>query len=329
MGNVIAFCETEGSKLKSAALANIACAKQLQSHHGGDLVILLIGNNVQDAAADAAKYGNKVVTVNDAALENYLAETYAPVIVKIAGENNASAITVTANAVGKDVLPRVAQTISAGMASDISEVKGKDEFKRPILAGNAFSTVKVNSEVVCVSARQSAFDPATESGSSGEVVAGEAGPIDALGASFVRLEGVKSDRPDLNDADTVISGGRGLGKNKNNSDATPQENFELLGDLADVLGAGMGASRAVTDAGWVPADWQIGQTGKIVAPKLYFAFAISGAIQHLAGMKGAKTIVAVNKDAEAPIFQVADYGLVTTWEEALPELIEEIKKAKS
>jgi electron transfer flavoprotein alpha subunit len=206
------------------------------------------------------------------------------------------------------------------MASDVAAILDKNKFRRAILAGNAFSVVEVGSPVLCVTARQSEFEAAQPLGSAGAVETAEAGEIDSLGGEIVKLETSKSDRPDLNDADIIVSGGRGM---KNG------ENFKALEELADLLGAAMGASRAATDAGFVPADWQVGQTGKIVAPNLYIAVAISGAIQHLAGMKGSKTIVAINKDAEAPIFQVADYGLVGNWETAVPELVAEIKKLKA
>ncbi len=209
--------------------------------------------------------------------------------------------------------------VDAPMSSATAPV-GSDTFVRPILAGNAYSTVQVATPIICVTPRQSEFEAATELPSAGAVTTTAAGAVDARGAEFVRLDAQKSDRPDLGDAKVVVSGGRGM---KNG------ENFKVLEQLADLLGAAMGASRAATDAGMVPADWQVGQTGKIVAPNLYFAVAISGAIQHLAGMKGSKTIVAINKDKEAPIFQVADYGLVAEWEKAIPELISEIKKVKA
>ncbi len=320
MGNVLAFCEYSGSELRSSSLACLSAANQIAGHGGGDVVALLVGKGVGDAAAAAAKYAKKVVVVDDDRLENYLAETYAPVIAKIAGEQGASCIVATANAVGKDSLARVAALVDAGMASDITEVLAANKFKRPIYAGNAFSTVEVSGDLICVTARQSAFDAAAELGAAGETITAEAGDVDACGAEFVRLESQKSDRPDLNDADIVVSGGRGMREG---------ENFKVLEKLADLLGAAMGASRAATDAGMVPADWQVGQTGKIVAPNLYIAVAISGAIQHLAGMKGSKTIVAINKDPEAPIFQVADYGLVAKWEDALPALTEAVAKIKA
>jgi electron transfer flavoprotein alpha subunit len=320
MGNVLMFCETAGSNLRSNALAGIAAARQAAEHHGGEVVLLLVGKGAGEAGQAAAGYAKKVVVVDDDRLEHYLAETYAPIVARVAGEQGASAIFATASAIGKDLLPRVAALTDAGMASDIAAVEGKNRFKRPILAGNAYATIEVGGEPICVSVRQSEFDPAAALDGAGEVMTAEAGDIDALGAEFVRVESSKSDRPDLNEADVVVSGGRGM---------KAGENFKVLEELADLLGAAMGASRAATDAGMVPADWQVGQTGKIVAPNLYIAVAISGAIQHLAGMKNSKTIVAINKDAEAPIFQVADYGLVGTWEQAIPELVEEIKKIKA
>jgi len=320
MGNVIAFCEYSGDSLRTSALANIAFARKAAEFHGGDVIALLVGKGAQAASANAARYAKKVVVVDDGRLEHFLAETYAPVVARVAGEQGASVVSATASANGKDLMPRVAGLVDAGMASDISGVASKTSFKRPILAGNAYATVEVNSPTICVTVRQSEFDPAPALDAAGEVMSAEAGDIDALGAEFLKLEGTKSDRPDLNDADIVVAGGRGMGNG---------ENFGKLEELADLLGAAMGASRAATDAGFVPADWQVGQTGKIVAPNLYFAVAISGAIQHLAGMKGSKTIVAINKNPEAPIFEVADYGLVSTWEEALPQLIEAIKAHKA
>ncbi len=320
MGNILAFCEFGGATLKSSALANISFARDAATAHGGDVIALLIGKGAGAAAADAARYAKKVVAVDDAALDPYLAETFAPIVARLAGEHGASVISATATSNGKDLVPRVAALVDAGMASDISKLAAANQFVRPILAGNAYSTVQVDSAVICVTVRQSEFTPAEPLAAAGEVLTAAAGAIDAKGAVVERVESSKSDRPDLGDAKIVVSGGRGMKSG---------ENFKVLEQLADLLGAAMGASRAATDAGMVPADWQVGQTGKIVAPNLYFAVAISGAIQHLAGMKGSKTIVAINKDPEAPIFQVADYGVVTTWEKAIPELVEEIKKVKA
>jgi electron transfer flavoprotein alpha subunit len=321
MSNVLAFCEFQDGALRTSALSNLAFAREAAKAHGGEVVILLVGHGAQAASAAAAKYAGKVVVVDDPKLEHYLAETYAPILADQAKANNAAVVTATATAIGKDVMPRVAAALGAGMASDIAKLgDAKNRFIRPILAGNAYSTVEITTPTICVTARQSEFEPAAELGSAGNVSTAPAGTIDAKGAEFVKLDAQKSDRPDLGDAKVVVSGGRGM---KNG------ENFKVLEELADLLGAAMGASRAATDAGMVPADWQVGQTGKIVAPNLYFAVAISGAIQHLAGMKGSKTIVAINKNKDEPIFQVADYGIVAEWEKAVPELISEIKKLKA
>lgn len=320
MGNVIAFCEFAGTALRTSALSNLACARQTATHHGGAVIALLIGPGAQAAGAAAAKFAAKVITVDDASLANYLAETYAPIIAREAKAHGATAVCATATAIGKDVLPRVAALLDAGMASDISQVTGKDTFVRPILAGNAYSTIHIATPIVCVTARQSEFAPATELATAGEVASAAAGAVDPLGAKVERIDTQKSDRPELTDAKIVVSGGRGMKSG---------ENFKVLEQLADLLGAAMGASRAATDAGMVPADWQVGQTGKIVAPNLYIAVAISGAIQHLAGMKGSKTIVAINNYKDAPIFQVADYGVVMDWEKAIPELVKEIKALKA
>ncbi|MEZ4360367.1 MAG: FAD-binding protein [Kofleriaceae bacterium] len=319
MGNVLAFCEFSGAQLRTSALSNLTFARQAAAAHGGEVILLLIGAGAAAAGAHAAKYAGKVLTVEDPGLAAYLAETYAPIVARLAQEHNASVVTATATSIGKDLLPRAAALLDAGMASDIAKMEAANRFSRPILAGNAYSSVEISTPVICVTVRQSEFPAAEESGA-GTVTAAPAGAIDPLRASFERLESQKSDRPDLTDAKVVVSGGRGMRSG---------ENFKVLEELADLLGAAMGASRAATDAGMVPADWQVGQTGKVVAPNLYFAVAISGAIQHLAGMKGSKTIVAINKNKEEPIFQVADYGLVAEWEKAVPELISEIKKLKA
>jgi len=320
MPNVLAFCEFSGSNLRTSALANLAFARAAAAAHGGDVIALVIGAGAQAAAGHAAKLAAKVVVVDDGKLDHYLAETFAPIVARLAKEHGATVVSATATAVGKDVMPRVAALLDAGQASDISSLAGKNQFVRPILAGNAYSTVEIGTPIICVTVRQSEFEPAAELGQAGAVTSAPAGEINALGAKFERLDAQKSDRPELADAKVVVSGGRGM---KNG------ENFKVLEQLADLLGAAMGASRAATDAGMVPADWQVGQTGKIVAPNLYFAVAISGAIQHLAGMKGSKTIVAINKNKDEPIFQVADYGVVQEWEKAIPELIAEIKKLKA
>ncbi len=321
MGNVVALCETNGATLRSNALSVISLARKAAELHGGEVVLLLVGKGVSAAADDACRYAPKVVVVDNDGLENYLAETYAPILVKVAQDQGASMLCATATAIGKDVMPRTAALLDSGMASDIADIETANTFKRATLAGNAFSKVQISSDIICVTARQSEFSPAEALDSVGTKSDADAGELNTYGAEFVKLEGGGGgDRPDLNDASIVIAGGRGMGNG---------DNFAILEKLADTMGAALGASRAATDAGYVPADWQIGQTGKIVAPDLYFAVAISGAIQHLAGMKNSKTIVAINKDNEAPIFQIADYGLVAKWEDTIEPLTAEIAKLKA
>jgi electron transfer flavoprotein alpha subunit len=320
MGNVLAFCESNGAQLKSSALSNLAFARLAAQAHGGEVIALIVGAGAAAAGPEAARFAPKVVIVDDPGLAHYLAETFAPIVAEVAKAQGATLISATATSLGKDLAPRVAGLLDAGMASDVSKIDGKDMFIRPILAGNAYSKIQITTPIIVVTPRQSEFEAAAELPSAGTVSTAPAGTINPLGAEFVKLDAQKSDRPELSDAKVVVSGGRGM---------KTGENFKVLEQLADLLGAAMGASRAATDAGMVPADWQVGQTGKIVAPNLYFAVAISGAIQHLAGMKGSKTIVAINKNKDEPIFQVADYGIVAEWEKAVPELIAEITKLKA
>jgi electron transfer flavoprotein alpha subunit len=318
MGKVLVFVEHIDGHVRTASLPAITFAREAASHHGG-VALLLVGKGAGAAAAEAAQLAPEVITVEDAALEHYLAETYAPIVARIAKEQGASLVAATATTLGKDLLPRVTAKLGAAMASDVVAILGPKSFSRPMQAGNILAKVEVTSDVVVASVRQTAFPPA-QPGATGTVTAVAAGPVDARGASFVSLAATKSERPELTDAKRIVSGGRGMKESKN---------FKLLEELADLLGGAMGASRAATDAGMVPSDLQVGQTGKVVAPELYIAVAISGAIQHLAGMKGSKVIVAINKDGEAPIFQVADYGLVGTWEQAVPQLIAEVKKLQA
>ena len=321
MGNVLVFLEQADGALRPAALSAISFARAAQKAHGGKLLFLLIGDQVRAAAEQAATFGSDtVLTVEAPQLKNYLAETYAPIVARVAREQGATLVGGTATAVGKDLLPRVAGLLDAGLAPDISAVLGAKQFRRASNAGNVLQTLEVQSDVTVVSARQTEFPRATPTGSSSPISAVAPGAIDARGAEFVELKTQKRDRPDLAEARIVVSGGRGMKEGKN---------FALIEQICDVLDAAMGASRAACDAGMVPNDLQVGQTGKVVAPDLYIAVAISGAIQHLAGMKSSKVIVAINKDAEAPIFQVADYGLVTQWEKALPELLSELKRIKA
>ncbi len=321
MGNVLILVESSGPGLglRTASLSAVSFGRQAAEKSGGKLALLLVGSNLGAAAEEASKLGAEVVVAESPALEHYLAESYAPIVVKAAKEKGATVVAATSTAVGKDLLPRVAALLDAGLAADVTAVVGANQFKRPMMAGNIIATVQVDTPIVAVTIRQTAFDPA-QAASGGSISQLDAGAIDTKGAVFVALHQAKSERPELTEAKIVISGGRGMRESKN---------FEQVAALADLLGGAMGASRAACDAGMVPNDLQVGQTGKVVAPQLYVAIAISGAIQHLAGMKSSKVIVAINKDGEAPIFQVADYGLVTTWEKAIPELMEEIKKLKA
>ena len=259
----------------------------------------------------------KVLCADDAVYANGLAENVAKLVVSLAG--NYSHVLAGATNHGKNIMPRAAALLDVAQISEITEVKDADTFVRPIYAGNALATVKSTDSVKIITVRATAFDAAAATGGSASVEnvdsAGDAGL-----SSFVSRELTKSERPELTQAGIIVSGGRGMGSG---------ENFNILEALADELGAAVGASRAAVDAGFVPNDYQVGQTGKVVAPELYIAVGISGAIQHLAGMKDSKVIVAINKDEEAPIFQVADYGLVGDLFNAVPELTEEIKKRRA
>jgi len=306
--------------LRSASLNAFTFGKQMAQAASGDLIFLVLGAKIGDAAGEAAKYGaKKVIAVDDAGLEKYLAETYAPTVAAVAKSAGASVIGATATAFGKDLMPRVAALLEAGMASDVVGIAGPTSFKRPMVAGNVLATVEIATPMVVVTIRQTEFEAAKPEG--GAPVESAAAPaLNPLGAAVLKIEEVKSTRPDLAEAKAVVSGGRGM-KSK--------DNFKHLETLTDLLGGALGATRAACDAGMVPNDLQVGQTGKVVAPDLYVAVGISGALQHLAGMKSSKVIVAINKDPEAPIFQVADYGLVAKWEDSLPTLIDKVKAIKS
>jgi electron transfer flavoprotein alpha subunit len=322
MGAVVVFCEVsdDGKSVRSASLHALAAGAELAKHHGGGVVAVVVGNGLAAAAADATRYASKVLAFEGAALAAPLAETWAPQLADAVKRAGATALVATATSTGKDVLPRAAALLGAGMASDVIGVLGAKELKRPAYAGNALEVVEVVGPVVVASVRQSAFPLAAAGGAAGVVETVAVAAVDALGAEHLGVRGTKSARPELGDAKIVVSGGRGMKEGAN---------FKILEELTDLLGGALGASRAAADAGMVPNDLQVGQTGKVVAPNLYIAVAISGAIQHLAGMKGSKVIVAINKDPEAPIFQVADYGLVATWEQAVPALIAEVKKLKA
>jgi electron transfer flavoprotein alpha subunit len=320
MGNVLVVVEHNQGQPRAASLPAVTFGRKLAEAGGGKLALLVLGSQAGQAAQAAAQLGAADVWVaEDAGLDHALAETWAPVIARVAKEAGATAIAATATGVGKDVLPRVAALTDAGMVSDVTGVLAANRFSRPMMAGNVIAQVEVQTPMLVATVRQTEFAPAQPGGAAAAIHSVAKGAIDPLGAEFVSLQAARSDRPELTEAKVVVSGGRGMREAKN---------FEEVAKLADLLGGAMGASRAACDAGMVPNDLQVGQTGKVVAPQLYVAIAISGAIQHLAGMKGSKVIVAINKDAEAPIFQVADYGLVTTWEKAIPELLAEIGKLK-
>jgi electron transfer flavoprotein alpha subunit len=256
----------------------------------------------------------KVIHVNNSIYENYLAENYTSVAVKLS--SNYSHIVCSANTFGKNLMPRIAALLDVSQVSDITKVISEDTFLRPIYAGNAFATVKSTDKIKCVTIRPTSFDPAPTSGGSAEIQNGEAGEATDI-SKFIKKEEIKSDRPELGTARVVVSGGRGMQSG---------ENFKLITAVADKLNAAIGASRAAVDAGYITNDHQVGQTGKVVVPDLYIAVGISGAIQHLAGMKESKVIVAINKDGEAPIFSVADYGLEADLFDALPKFLEELNK---
>ncbi|MFK0375057.1 electron transfer flavoprotein subunit alpha/FixB family protein [Pandoraea sp. NPDC090278] len=305
--SILVIAEHDNNAIKSATLNTITAALQC----GDDVHVLVAGSNAK-AAADAAAQiaGVKKVLLADAAyFGDGLAENIADEVVSIAG--NYSHILATATAYGKNIAPRVAALLDVAQISDITKVDSADTFERPIYAGNAIATVQSADKVKVITVRSTGFDPAAATGGSAAVESIAATP-DAGVSQFVGREVTKLDRPELTSAKIIVSGGRGLGSGENYT--------KVLEPLADKLGAALGASRAAVDAGYVPNDYQVGQTGKIVAPQLYVAVGISGAIQHLAGMKDSKVIVAINKDPEAPIFSVADYGLVGDLFTVVPEL---------
>ena len=298
--------EHDNQTLKAATLNAVAAAQQL----GDDIDILVVGSGCQAAADAAAAVPGvaSVVLADNAAYENQLAENVSLAVADVAAGYDAVLAAATAN--GKNVMPRVAALLDVAQISDITAVIDADTFERPIYAGNVIATIKSSDAKKVITVRTTAFDAVPAEGGSASVQAVD-GAHDAGVSSFIGEEVAVSDRPELTSASVVISGGRGM----QNGD-----NFSMLEGIADKLNAAIGASRAAVDAGFVPNDYQVGQTGKIVAPDLYIAVGISGAIQHLAGMKDSKVIVAINKDEDAPIFQVADYGLVADLFAALPEL---------
>ena len=304
--STLILVEHEGGEIRPATLNVVTAAGQL----GGEVHLLVAGSDIASVAEKASKIAGvaKVLVADDAGYEHELAENLSALVVSQA--EGYTHILFAATAAGKNVMPRVAALLDVSGISDIIEIKSDDTFVRPIYAGNALATVKSSDSVKVIGVRTTSFDSADAESGSASVESVTAAEISSL-VSFVGQELSQSDRPELTSADIVVSGGRGMQNG---------ENFSMLDDIALKLNAAVGASRAAVDAGFVPNEYQVGQTGKVVAPDLYLAVGISGAIQHLAGMKDSKVIVAINKDEEAPIFQVADYGLVADLFDALPEL---------
>ncbi|MCF8162502.1 MAG: electron transfer flavoprotein subunit alpha/FixB family protein [Sulfuritalea sp.] len=305
----LVIAEHDNASLKASTLNTVTAAVQCSN----EVHILIAGNDCAEACAAAAQITGvtKVLLAEGAQFADGLAENVAEQALALA--TNYTHVLAPATAYGKNILPRVAARLDVGQISEITKVESPDTFERPIYAGNAIATVQSIDAIKVITVRATGFDAAATGGSAAiEKITAVA---DSGKSAFISRELAKSDRPELTAAKVIVSGGRGIGS---------AENFKILEPLADKLGAAMGASRAAVDAGYVPNDWQVGQTGKIVAPQLYIAVGISGAIQHLAGMKDSKTIVAINKDPEAPIFSVADYGLVGDLFEAIPALVKEL-----
>ena len=308
--SILVVAEHDNNEIKGSTLNTVTAASEI----GGDVSVLVAGSESSSVAEQASKIAgiSSVIHVDDPIYKNFLAEDLGNLVASIAEGFNY--ILAPATTFGKNFLPRVAAKLDVQQISDIISVEGADTFKRPIYAGSCIATVKSNDSVKVITVRTTAFDASPMTDSSVTVNSGDV--VDSLNnSSFVNDEIAESDRPELTAADVIVSGGRALGSS---------ENFKIIEALADKLGAAVGASRAAVDAGYVPNDYQVGQTGKIVAPTLYIAIGISGAIQHLAGMKDSKVIVAINKDEDAPIFQVADYGFVGDLFEAVPELTDSV-----
>ncbi len=309
---LLVIAEHDGAGIKQATLCTVAAAAKI----GGEIHVLVAGHNAAGAAQAATRIAgvSKVLHADAPQLGEFLAENVAALIVGLAKSYSHVLAPATSN--GKDVMPRAAALLDSQQISEIVSVESPDTFVRPIYAGNALATVQSSDAIKVITVRTTGFDAVSAEGGSA-VIESVVAPADSGLSTFVGREVSKSERPELTSARIVVSGGRGMGSG---------EAFKLLEPLADKLGAAMGASRAAVDAGYVPNDWQVGQTGKIVAPDLYIAIGISGAIQHLAGMKDSKVIVAINKDEEAPIFQVADYGLVGDLFQLVPQVVEELNK---
>lgn len=321
MGNILVYLQQDDNGITKASKAAINAATQFKSSASkGELIGLVLGKNAKSAAENAAKLGlSKVIFSEDVSVENYLAIPYTDAILKACNANNCDTVMAAATTTGKDCLPRVSVGLDAGQASDIIGVESDGKLIRPMYAGDVIAKVELLTEKKVISVRPTAFDPIQESGSgSVEELSGPFGT--EKNGELVNFEISGGDRPELTEAEIVVSGGRAM---------QSEENFEkYIFPLADALGAAVGASRAAVDSGYAPNDWQVGQTGKVVAPNLYIAIGISGAIQHLAGMKDSKVIVAINKDPEAPIYEIADYGLVADLYQVVPELTEAVKSLK-
>ena len=304
--SILVIAEHDNTNLKGATLNTIAAAKEI----GSDITLLVAGSNIESVINESKQLNgvSKILSCDNDLYKNSLAEELSNLVLSLA--EGFSYILAPATTFGKNLLPRISAKLDAQQISDIISVESEDTFKRPIYAGSCIATVKSNDPVKLITVRSTAFDPVLADNSDVPVESVDAATSAGI-SEFVSEELAKSDRPELTSANIVISGGRGMQSG---------DNFHLLDSIADKLGAAVGASRAAVDAGFVPNDYQVGQTGKIVAPDLYIAVGISGAIQHLAGMKDSKVIVAINKDEDAPIFQVADYGLVSDLFNALPEL---------
>jgi electron transfer flavoprotein alpha subunit len=322
MGDVLVFAEHQGGHFPKTTLVAVNAGLEVARKRGGNCIAVIMGEGTESAAAGIAKYGvSKVIVLEDPRLEHHLADAAAQALASLIKSTGAETMLATATAMGKDLMPRLAARLNAPMASEIIAINDDGTFIRPMYAGNALATIELEGAVRIVTVRGTAFDAAKPAEASAPIEKVKA-ELDAaiLKMEFVAFNAIKSDRPQLTEARIIVSGGRGLKSG---------ENFKtVLEPLVDEMGAAMGASRAAVDAGFVPNDLQVGQTGKVVAPELYVAVGISGAIQHLAGMKDSKTIVAINKDEEAPIFSVADYGLVADLFKAVPEMVEAMKKIK-
>ncbi len=322
MGNVLIVAEQSAGVLRKATLHALSAGREVARRTGGTFAVALLGRGIEKPASELAGYGVDVHLADAPVLRDPIAEAWAPVVADIARAVGATYVGAAATALGKDLLPRVAARLSAGMATDVLDFGGEGPaltFKRPMWAGNVVAEVEIATPVKVFTVRATEFAAAQKQEQGQGEVKKVAVSVDAaaLKTRYIGFKEVKSERPELTEARVIIAGGRGT-----------KGNFKPIEALADATGAAVGATRAAVDAGWVPNDWQVGQTGKIVAPDLYVAAGISGAIQHLAGMKGSKVVVAVNKDPEAPIFQIADYGLVADLFQALPELCQKLNGAR-